>query len=108
MIGLGLGGMSVRSTRDLSTVLAMQQGSLPLTHVNSLQWLMDLGLGSSLVIPLGDKALSGLLVGARLGYLFSPFGGMSWSSNELPVQGGPVYSPGGFYFRLNLGIGSYE
>lgn len=108
MIGLGLGGMSIRSTRDLSPILDMQQGSLPLTHVNSLQWLLDLGVGSSIVIPLGEKAISGILVGARAGYLFSPFGGMSWSSNELPIQGGPSYSPGGFYFRLSLGLGSYE
>lgn len=109
-LGIGPGFTNLRSSQPLNQLLSMSQGSnQSLTQVNGSSWLLDLGLGANLTIPMspenpGDPR--GLSLGLRAGYLLG-LGNTQWSANELPVSGGPNMNPGGFYARLMIGFGSY-
>lgn len=110
-IGIGPGSITLRSSKPLNGLLSISQGSnsnLLTATGNSL--LVDLGLGANLTVPMSPGNTSdtrGPSVSLRAGYLFS-ITSTQWSSNELPVTGGPALNPGGFYARLMIGFGAYQ
>lgn len=110
-LGIGRGSMNLRSSQALNSLLSVSQGSNQ--NLNSLtagNWLLDLGLGANLILPMTPGNTSdarGPALALRAGYLL-PLGNSEWSANELPVTGGPLMSPGGLYFRLMLGFGGLQ
>lgn len=110
-IGIGPGSITLRSSKPLNGLLSISQGSnntMLTATANSL--LLDLGLGANLIVPMSPGNTSdsrGPSVSLRAGYLFS-ITSSQWSSNELPVTGGPALNPGGFYARLMIGFGAYQ
>ena len=110
-IGLGYGAMNLRSSQALNSLLAVSQGSNQnLNALTAGNWLLDLGLGTTLTLPMspdnpGDAR--GPSAALRAGWLFA-LGQTQWSGNDLPVKGGPALSPGGFYLRLMIGFGGYQ
>lgn len=109
-IGIGRGAMNVRSSQSLNTLLSVSQGSNQnLDFLSAGSWLLDLGVGANLVLPMtsGGSDSRGPAAALKAGYLLS-LGNSDWSSNQLPVSGGPALSPGGFYVRLQVGFGGIQ
>lgn len=109
-IGVGPGSVSLNSSKALNSMLSMSQGSNNnLMSATGSSLLIDLGLGANLIVPMspGNQDSRGPSVALRAGYLL-PVTGTNWSSNDLPVTGGPAMNPGGFYTRLMIGFGAYQ
>lgn len=109
-IGIGRGLMNLRGSQTLNGPLGVSQGSNQnLNTVSAGSWLLDFGLGANLTLPMstGSSDPRGPAASLRAGYLL-PLGTTEWSSNQLPVSGGPALSPGGFYLRLMLGFGGLQ
>lgn len=111
VIGVGYGGATLRGSQTLNNLLSLSQGSnTDLRTVHSQSWLLDLGLGAQVTLPMSpDNAEDqrGPVIGLRGGWLL-PLGSVQWSANELPVQGGPALTAGGPYLRLILGFGAFQ
>lgn len=110
-VGTGLGQVQLNSSRSLSEVLDLSQGSNPyLGQISSQDWLVDLGLGANVILPMSPNNASdarGPALSLRAGYLWQPLASQ-WQAQELPVTGDPGISSGGFYLRLALGFGGYR
>lgn len=110
-LGIGWGGMSLHASQKLNTLLSVSQGSNDQIRVlNGGNLLLDLGLGINYTVPMSPENggdARGPSLGLRAGWLFAP-GQTTWTSNELPVTGGPNAGPGGFYVRAMLGFGGYQ
>jgi hypothetical protein len=108
-VGIGPGFVTLRSSQALNGMLSMTQGSnANLLSASGMSWLLDLGVGANVTVPMSTGSdARGPSVSLRAGYLLT-LGGTQWSSNELPVTGGPALNPGGPYVRLMVGFGGYQ
>lgn len=109
-LGIGRGAMNVRSSQNLNSLLSLSQGSNQnLDFVSAGSWLLDLGVGANVVLPMtpGGSDSRGPAASLKAGYMFA-LGNTDWSANQLPVSGGPALNPGGFYLRLQLGFGGIQ
>ncbi|MEZ0368173.1 MAG: hypothetical protein ACAI44_03690, partial [Candidatus Sericytochromatia bacterium] len=110
-LGIGRGGIGLRSSQSLNSLLSVSQGSNQnLNSLNASGWLLDLGLGANFTVPMSPENGSdarGPSASLRAGYLL-PLGNPEWTANELPVSGGPALNPGGLYVRLMLGFGGLQ
>ena len=105
-VGVGGGGMGLWIDEEgdvaFDSVLAdprREPGREP--ALSRVDVVLDVGGGVEL-LPGGDGA--GVLLGARFGYLLTPFGS-EWWLHDRQATGGPDASVAGPYIRLMVGVG---
>jgi hypothetical protein len=104
-LGLGIGGMGLWSEErdssvavDLDSWLADPRADPEFTTLSQGSMVVDLGGGAELLL----RRNGGPLVGARLGYVATPFD-QGWTRDGRPVTGAPSATVAGPYVRIVMG-----
>lgn len=108
LIGMGVGVLNVRFANRVKSPSFAEMVADPgrSGEMYNTLFLLNIAVGADLKWIWFDDF--GFLVGARLGYLWTPFTSSDWeaagSSNFNTVRGGPETALSGPYFRLQFGL----
>ncbi|MCP5048713.1 MAG: hypothetical protein GY940_16200, partial [bacterium] len=107
-LGLGVGELKLKTTENnigsFDDIIDYQKGSV----ARRFTFLMNPGIALDFFHKYDKKkkGKNSLMVGLRLGYLFSPFR-PDWRINKIRVPDGPDSALQGPYFRVVVGIGGW-
>lgn len=104
LIGIGGGGVWLQLGKNIfDNILEAPQGNASLT---GSAFLLNFALGSDYLIKIkaSEKDETGIVLGFRAGYTYSPWHG-EWWSDTIQIEGGPKVGMTGPYVRLMIGFG---
>ena len=108
LIGFGYGGMQLK-IKDTSSIPAFDElleNPRTMSELNTDGFLFNVALGADFLQIMGrdEDGEGGIVIGARVGYMISPFMN-DWKLDDADIGGGPDTGLTGFYFRLIFGGG---
>lgn len=104
LIGIGGGGAWLQiGKNNFDNILEAPQGNAKLT---GSAFMLNFALGSDYLIKIkaSEQDETGIVLGFRAGYTYSPWQG-AWSTDSISIEGGPKVGMTGPYVRLMLGFG---
>lgn len=104
LIGIGGGGAWLQiGKNNFDNILEAPQGNANLT---GSAFMLNFALGSDYLIKINEseKDETGIVLGFRAGYTYSPWHG-EWWSDTISIEGGPETGMSGPYVRLMIGFG---
>ena len=107
-VGFGMGRLYLRvresESQSFDDITGTQKGSdSTVTH-----FLLNVGMGVDYFHKFKKKnhGKNNLVLGVRIGYLFSPFQN-DWRVNHIPISNGPDTRINGPYIRFTIGLGGW-
>lgn len=104
LIGIGGGGAWLQiGKNNFDNILQAPQGNAKLT---GSAFMLNFALGSDYLIKIkaSEQDETGIVLGFRAGYTYSPWQG-AWSTDSISIEGGPKVGMTGPYVRMMLGFG---
>ncbi len=104
LIGIGGGGAWLQIGKsNFDNILEAPQGNANLTGI---AFMLNFALGADYLIKIkeSEQDETGIVLGFRAGYTYSPWNG-AWWTDTISIEDGPKVGMTGPYVRLMLGFG---